>query len=82
MKFGSIYDPETKEQSKEWRHNGSPRPKKIKTQKSLSRMFASVFWDEDGILLADCLEKGVTITANYRVALLDKQKQQLVSMLS
>jgi hypothetical protein len=24
-----IYDPETKEQSKEWRHSGSPRPKKF-----------------------------------------------------
>jgi transposase len=27
-----VYDPETKEQSKEWKHSGSPRPKKFKTQ--------------------------------------------------
>jgi hypothetical protein len=83
MTFGSIYeytyDPETKEQSKEWRHSGSPRPKKFKTQKSLRRKFPSVFWDEDGILHVDCLEKGATITAKYRVALLDRQKQQPVS---
>jgi hypothetical protein len=29
-----IYDPETKEQSLEWRHSGDSRPKKFKTQKS------------------------------------------------
>ena len=25
-----CYDPETKEQSKEWRHSGSPGPKKVR----------------------------------------------------
>jgi len=28
------YDPETKQQSMEWRHSGSPRPKKFRVQKS------------------------------------------------
>jgi hypothetical protein len=81
MKVGSIYiyDPETKEQSKEWRHSGSLRPKKFKTQKSSSKVLASVFWDKDGILLVDYLAKGATITAKYCVALLDRLKQQLGS---
>jgi hypothetical protein len=73
-----MYDPETKEQSKEWRQSGSPHPKKFKTQKS-SKMLTSVFWDRDGIFLVDCLEKDATITAKYYVALLNKLKQQLVS---
>jgi histone-lysine N-methyltransferase SETMAR len=51
MKLGSICDPETKEQSKEWRQSGSSRPKNIKTQKSSSKVLASVSWDKDGILL-------------------------------
>jgi histone-lysine N-methyltransferase SETMAR len=38
-----------------------------------------VFWDRDGILLVDYLEKGATITARYYIALLDKLKLQLVS---
>jgi hypothetical protein len=41
-------------------------------------VLASVFWDKDGILLVDFLEKGETITAKYYTALLDKLKQQLV----
>jgi hypothetical protein len=32
----------------------------------------SVFWDIDGILLADYPEKGATTTGKYYVALLDK----------
>jgi hypothetical protein len=39
---------------------------------------APVLWDKDGILLVHYLEKGATITANYYVALLDKEKHQLV----
>jgi hypothetical protein len=42
-------------------------------------VLASVFWDKDGILLVDYLEKGTTIMAKYCVALLEKLKQQLVS---
>jgi hypothetical protein len=36
--------------------------KNFKTQKSSRKVFISVFWDRDGILLIDYLEKGATIT--------------------
>ena len=36
-------DPETKQQSMEWRHSGSPRPKKFRVQKSTGKVLASVF---------------------------------------
>ena len=38
------YDPATKQQSMEWRHSGSPRPKKFRVQKSAGNVFASIFW--------------------------------------
>ena len=37
------YDPETKQQSMEWRHRGSPRPKKLRVQKSAGKVLASIF---------------------------------------
>jgi len=37
------YDPETKQQSMEWRHSGSTRPKKIRVQKSAGKVLASIF---------------------------------------
>jgi hypothetical protein len=74
-----IYHPETKEQCEERRHRGSPSPKKFKTQNTSSKVLASVFWNRDGILLVEYLEKGATITAQHYVALVGKLKQELVS---
>ena len=45
------YDPDTKQQSMEWRNSSSPRPKKFRVQKSAWEILASIFWDQDGILL-------------------------------
>jgi hypothetical protein len=78
MKLG-YNNAETREKSKEWRHSGSTSPKNFKTQKSLSKVLASVFCNRDGILLRDYLEKGEAITTKYYVTFLDKLKQQLVT---
>jgi len=60
-----IYDPETKQQSMEWRHSGSPRPKRFRVQKSVGKVLASIFWDQDSIILIDYFPKGQTINAEY-----------------
>jgi len=59
------YGPETKQQSEEWQHSSSPRPKKFRVQKSTGKFLASIFWDQDGILLIDYLPKGQTINTEY-----------------
>jgi hypothetical protein len=51
-----IYDPETKEQSKE-RTQWFPAFKEFETQKSSNKVLASVFWNKNEILLVDSLEK-------------------------
>jgi len=45
------YDPDTKQQSMERRHSGSARPKEFRVQKTAGKFLASIFWDQDGILL-------------------------------
>jgi len=57
------YDPETKQQSVDWRQSGSPHPKKFRVQKSAGKFLTSNFWDQDGILLIDYLPKGQAINA-------------------
>ena len=66
------YDPETKQQSVEWRHSGSSRPKEFRVQKSSGKVLALIFWDQDGILLIDYLPKGRTINAECYSSLLVK----------
>jgi len=69
-------DPETKQQSMEWRHSGSPRSKKFRVQKSAGKFLASIFWDQDGILI-DYLPKCQTINAEYFSSLLVQLKDIL-----
>jgi len=59
------YDPETKQQSTEWWHSGSPRPKIFQVQKFAGKVLASIFWDQDGILPTNYLPKGQTINVEY-----------------
>ena len=54
-----------------------PIPQKFRVQKSPGKVLASIFWDQDGILLIDCLPKGQTINAEYYLSLLVQLKDIL-----
>jgi len=73
------YDPETKQQSIEWRHSGSPSPapKKIWVQKSSGKVLASFFGDQDSILLIYYLPKGQSINEECYSSLLVQLKDIL-----
>ena len=68
---------EAKQQSKQWKHPGSPPPKKAKTVPSAGKIMASLFWDADGILLIDYLQKGQTINGTYYTSLLTQLREKI-----
>jgi len=57
----------------------SHRPKKFQEQKSAGKVLASIFWDQDGILLIDYLPKGQTINTEYYLSLLVRSPRQSCS---
>lgn len=57
------WDPETKLESMQWIHKGSPPPKKARTQPSAGKLMATIFWDLHGVLLIEYMPKGTTINA-------------------
>lgn len=59
------FDPETKQQSMTWKRASSPTPKKFKVASSAGKVMASVFWDAEGVIMIEYLEKGTTITGSY-----------------
>jgi len=71
------YDPETQQQSMDWRHSGSPRPKKIPIAKIRWKSYRLEFLDQDGILLIDYLLRAQTINAEYYSSLLVQLKDIL-----
>ena len=69
----SGYIPTTQRQSNNQWIGGiaaQPVPKKLRVQKSAEKVLASIFWDQDGILLIVYLPKGQTINAEYYSSLL------------
>jgi len=54
-----------------------PAPQKFRVQKSAGKVLASIFWDQDDILLIDYLPKGQTINAEYYSSLLVQLKDIL-----
>lgn len=65
-----YFNPETKEQSKEWRRRGEGPPIKARRVPSVGKVMITVFWDCDGIILIDYLPKGRTINSEYYSGLL------------
>lgn len=64
------YEPETKRQSMQWHHIGSPSPKKFKLAPSAGKVMITVFWDVHGVLLVEYLPKGETVnSARYQETL-------------
>ena len=51
-----------------------PAPQKFRVQKSARKVFASIFWDQDGIILTDYLPKGQNINAKYYSSVLVQLK--------
>jgi len=69
------FKPETKRQSMEWHHLHSPSKKKAKTVSSAAKVMSTVFWDAEGLILAEFLEPGQTITAAHYVQTLQKLRR-------
>ena len=57
--------PETKEQLKQWTSPSEHAPKKAKTVLPTGKVMATVFWDSQGIIYIDYLEKGKTVEGLY-----------------
>src|SRR5258705_10197237 len=55
--------PGSKRASEHWKHPHSPVMKKFKVTHSAGKVMLSVFWDEQGVLLAHFQPKGQNVTA-------------------
>ena len=65
-----CYDPETKRQSSQWKHAGSPRPKKARRSKSTHKLLMIPFFDSTGIIYIYWVPTGQTVNKKYYVEVL------------
>ena len=59
------YDPETKFQSSQWKHQTSPRPKKARQVRSNVKVMLTCFFDSNGIVHHEYAPAGQTINKGY-----------------
>ena len=56
-----CYEPETKWQSSQWKHAGSPRPKKARQSESTHKLLMIPFFDSTGMIYMHWLPTGQTV---------------------
>ncbi len=73
----SMYLPETKRESAEWKFPNEKPSLKMRTGSTHGRaMMLSTFWDHKGIILNDFADKGVRITSVYYSQLVETARHQ------
>ena len=65
-----CYDPETKRQSSQWKHAGSPRPKIARLSKSTHKLLMIPFFDSAGMIYMPWVLTGQTVNKEYYVEFL------------
>ena len=56
-----MFNPETKQQSAQWKHTDSTPPKKFQVTASAEKMMVARFWDSEGVILTHCIPKSTTV---------------------
>lgn len=73
-----YFIPESQQSSREWRHTGSPKPKKARRTRSAGKVMATFFWDWQGVIYVDFLTDARTVIAACYSELLATEIKQKV----
>ena len=73
-----CYDPETKTQNFQWKHAGSPRPKKARQSKSTHKILMIPFFDSPGMIYMNWVPTGQTVNKEYSVEVLREFRKRFL----
>jgi len=70
-----MHGPETKQQSMQWKSTSSPRPTKARMSHSKFKATLIVFFDIQGIVMAEWVPSGQTVNQQYYIEILTKLRE-------
>ncbi len=73
----STFEQETKRQSSVWLKPGVPCPQHPRRLNNAKKTMLTLFFDEQGVILAEFLEKGGTVTSERFIKTLSKMKEAI-----
>lgn len=71
----STFEPETKRQSSVWLNKGDPRPQHPRRANNARKTMMTVFFDKQGVILAEFLEPKGTVNSEHFIVTLAKMKE-------
>jgi len=72
----SLYIPDSKRESQEWKLPGETSSKKMRASTSHKKaLMLSIFWDANGVILMDFAESAVRINSDYYVNLVQQARK-------
>ena len=73
-----CYDPETKRQSSQWKHAGSPRPENVRQSKSTHKLLMIPFFDSASMIYMHRVPTGQTVKKEYYVEVLREFRKRFL----
>jgi hypothetical protein len=71
------YDPETRQQSSQWKSPGSPRLKKARQSRSMTKSLLIVFFDSRGIVHHQLASEGQTVNVEFYCNVLHRLRENI-----
>jgi len=71
------YDPETEQQSSQWKSPGSPRPKKARQSRSATKSMLIMFFDIRAIVHHEFVPEGQTVNAEFYCNVLRRLREDI-----
>ena len=71
------YDPETKQQSSQWKRPHSPRPKKARQVRSGTKSMLVIFFDIRGVVHREFVPQGQTVNAEFYCTILKRLREDI-----
>ena len=62
----------------QWKHPGSPPPKKFKRVSSAGKVMSPIFWDSQGVIKVDYLDQGCMTNGAHYAEELRQLHQEIV----
>ena len=72
-----AYDPETADQSSEYRAKGEPKPKKSRQSRSKIKVMLTVFFDYRGVVHYEFLPTGQTVNKEYYLSVMRRLREAI-----
>jgi hypothetical protein len=71
-------DPENKRYSMEYHHKRSPVPKKFQAKASAGKVMLTLFWNSEGVVRADFLQKSATMDSEHYIETIKGPRKRIM----